>query len=76
MVEVHTGHRFGGIKGEIVCSVERKEVGVGWRVRELTKRNGGSDIDLKICSCSRVDVPSEGSECAVGHTMITHPPWR
>lgn len=54
MVEVHTGHRFGGIKEEIVCSEERKEVGVGWRVRELIKRNGGSDIDLKICSCSPV----------------------
>lgn len=56
MVEVHTGHRFGGIKEEIVCSVERKEVGVGWRVREPIKRNGGSDIDLKICSCFPVQM--------------------
>ena len=54
MVEVHTGHRFGRIKEEIVCTVARKEVGVGWRVREPIKRNGGSDIDLKICSCSPV----------------------
>lgn len=76
MVEVHTGHRFGGIKEEIVCSEERKEVGVGWRVRELIKRNGGSDRlkDLQLFPC--VAVPSEGSGCARGHPMITHPPWR
>lgn len=38
MVEVHTGHRFGGIKEEIVCSEERKEVGVGWRVKRADKK--------------------------------------
>lgn len=52
MVEVDTGHRFGGIKEEMVCSVGRKEVGVGWGVGELIKRNRGSDIDLKINRCS------------------------
>lgn len=35
-----------------MCSVGRKEVGVGWGVGELIKRNRGSDIDLKINRCS------------------------
>lgn len=55
MLEVQTGYGFERIKAEMVCSVGRKEVGIGWGVGELIQRDRGSNIDVKVNWRSLVD---------------------